>query len=180
MKPSEIVQQILNLVESSLEDARIPTAIAAHADKRVGKLITKTDADQLEAQLAVPIRIRRDYGWTYIAWGIGTPPNVWHREQSIRLANTAANARWPSGDKLRAAEPAYFDALDARNTYRAQLLTEHRQLDRLPEINPSKIERAATCIAKLQAAREALERLLADDQPLHVIRFEVEKLAEKP
>jgi hypothetical protein len=63
----DIEKQILNLIESSFEDTRVPDAIAAHADKRTGKLVTKTDAEQLEAQLGVPVRILRRYGMTQVA-----------------------------------------------------------------------------------------------------------------
>lgn len=54
MTTGDIGALILNIIESSMEDTRIPDAIAAYADKRAGKTVTKTDAEQLEAQIGVP------------------------------------------------------------------------------------------------------------------------------
>ena len=50
MSTADLERQILALIESSIEDTRVPDAIAAHAEKRAGKPVTKTDAEQLEAQ----------------------------------------------------------------------------------------------------------------------------------
>ena len=175
----EIEQEILALIESSVEDTRVPDAIAMHADKRAGKPVTKTDATQLEDQLGVPVRIRRQYGWTHIAWATGTGPNPWLHERSILLANSDSGTRWPSGDELRKKEPAHFGARDERNEARRQLLGEHRTFDRIPYINPSRVERAAAAIAKLREAREEMLQLIDDGQPLHVVRSAIEKLAEK-
>ena len=175
----EIAREILTLIASSVEDTRVPDAIAAHADKRAGKPVTKTDADQLEAQLGIPVRIRRQYGMTHVAWAIGTDPNPWADERSILLAHSDAGVRWPAGDDLRKKEPAYFGARDERNESRKKLLAEHHQDERIPYINPSHIERAAAAIIKLREAREELLQLVDYGQPLHVIRYPVEKLAGK-
>lgn len=174
----DVVQQILTLIESSVEDTRVPDAIAAHADKRVGKPVTKTDAAQLEDQLGVPVRIRRMYSTTSVAWAVGAGPNPWLDERSILLSHSDSGVRWPSGDELRKKEPGCFAARDDRNEARRQLLVEHRTFDRIPSINPSIVERAAAAIAKLREAREELVKLI-DDGPLHVVQYAVEKLVEK-
>ena len=176
---TDIEQQILTLIESSIVDTRIPDAIAAHADKRAGKPVTKTDAEQLEAQLGVPVRIRRQYGMTHVAWAVGQGPNPWSDERSILLAHAESGVRWPTGDELRGKEPAYFGARDERNESRKKLLAEHHQDERVPYINPSHVERAAAAIVKLREAREELLSLIDYGQPLHVIRYPVEKLAGK-
>ena len=176
---ADIERQILALIETSIEDTRVPDAIAAHADKRAGKPVTKTDADQLEAQLGVPVRIRRQYGMTHVAWAVGTGPNPWADERSILLAHSDTNVRWPTGEALRAKEPAYFGARDERNESRKKLLAEHHQDARIPYIKPSHVERAAAAIVKLREAREELLQLIDYGQPLHVIRYPVEKLAGK-
>ena len=186
----EIAREILTLIESSVEDTRVPDAIAAHADKRAGKLVTKTDASQLEAQLGVPVRIRRQYGmthvaWTHVAWGIGTGPNPWANERSILLAHSDTNVRWPAGDELRKKEPAYFAARDERNEARHKLLQEHATMrgaiggETPAPDDESTICRAAAAIVKLREAREELLRLIDYGQPLHVVRSPVEKLAGK-
>ena len=175
----DVEQQILALVESSIEDTRVPDAIAAHADKRAGKPVTKTDAEQLEAALGVPVRIRRQYGMTRVAWAAGTESNPWLDERAIQLSHNDTNVRWPTGDELRAKEPAYFSARDERNSARKTILAEHRQLDRIPSIEPSLVERAAAAVAKLREAREELMQLLDYGQPLHVMRYPIEKLTGK-
>lgn len=175
----DIEQQILALVESSIEDTCVPDTIAAHADKRAGKPVTKTDAEQLEAQLGVPVRISRRYGMTHVAWATGTGPNPWADERSILLAHSDTNVRWPTGEALRAKEPAYFAARDERNEARRKLLAEHHQHERIPYINPSHVERAAAAIVKLREAREELLQLIDYGQPLHVVRYPVEKFAGK-
>lgn len=172
-------QQILGLVEFSVEDSCIPDAIAAHADKRAGKPVTKTDAEQLEAQLGVPMRIRRQHSMTHVAWAMGAGQNPWREERSILLAHSDSNVRWPTADELRKKEPAYFSARDERNATRRKLLNEHNQLDRIPDINPSLIERAAAAVAKIREAREELTRLLDYGEPLHVVRCPIEKLIEE-
>src|SRR5947208_444943 len=105
-----IEQQILALVEGSIEDTRVPDAIAAHADKRAGKPVTKADAAQLEAALGVSVRIRRQYGMTHIAWSISDETAPWRDERSILLARSESGVRWPTGAELRGKEPAYFGA----------------------------------------------------------------------
>jgi hypothetical protein len=173
----DIEQQILALVESSIEDTRVPDAIAAHADKRAGKPVTKTDAEQLEASLGVPVRIRRQYGMTQVSWTVGNGPDP--HEPSILLAHRETNVTWPTGDELRAKEPAYFGARDERNAARRKLLAEHHRFERIPSVEPSVVERAAAAVIKLREAREELMQVLDYGQPLNVVRYPVEKLAEK-
>lgn len=181
----QIEQQILTLVESSIEDARVPDAIAAHADKRAGKPVTKTDADQLEAALGVPMRIRREHGMTAIAWATGEGPRAWSSERTIYLARTDTGARWPTGDELRAKEPAYFGARVERNVIRQKLLQEHATLrEAIGGETPgaddeSAIYQAVQAIVKLREAREALQKLVDYGQPLHVVRFAIEKLSQE-
>lgn len=175
----EIAQQILTLLESSIEDTRVPDAIAAHADKRAGKPVTKADAAQLEAQLGVSVRIRRQYGMTHIAWSISDETAPWRDERSILLAHSESGVRWPTGAALRQKEPAYFGARDERNAARQKLLAEQHQLDRIPYVNPSQVERAAAAIAKLRAARKELLGLIDYGQPLYVVRSPIEKLAKE-
>jgi hypothetical protein len=178
----DIERQILVLVEGSIEDTRVPDAIAAHADKRVGKPVTKTDAEQLEAQLDIPVRIRRQFGMTHVAW---TDTHGKREERSILLGHSETNVRWPSGADLRAKEPAYFGARDERNASRRQLLQEHATLrgaiggETPDHDDASAVYRAACAITKLHEARAALEDLIEDGQPLHVMRFAIEKLAGK-
>lgn len=178
MSVRDFEQQILVLVESSIEDTRVPDAIAAHADKRAGKPVTKTDAAQLEALLGIPVRIRRQYGMTHVSWAIGDGSNPWKDERSILIAHRETNVCWPTGDELRQKEPAYFGARDERNAAREQLLAEHRQLERCPTVNPSLIERAAAAVAKLREAHEELQGLLDYGQPLNVVRYDIEKLVK--
>lgn len=182
----DIERQILALVEGSIEDTRVPDAIAAHADKRAGKPVTKTDAEQIEAQLGVPVRIRRERGMTRVEWAVGKgPANPWLETRSIYIAHADTNVRWPSGDDLRKKEPAYFGARDERNLARQKLLREHVILrDAIGGETPdaddeSAIYRAAQAIVKLREAREALLSLIDYGQPLHVVRSAVEKLAGK-
>jgi hypothetical protein len=171
-------QQILAIIESSIEDTRVPNAIAAHADKRAGKPVTKTDAEQLEAQLGVPMRIRREYGMTQISWAVGKGLNPWLDERSILLAHSDSNARWPTGEDLRKKEPAYFGARDERNVARRYMLVEHGLLDRIPAANPSLVERAAAAITKIREAQAELAKIVEYGQPLHVVYFAIEKLAK--
>jgi hypothetical protein len=173
MTERDIENQILAIVESSMEDTRVPDAIAAYADKRVGKPVTKTDAAQLEAQLGVSVRIRRQYGMTHVSWTISEGPP--HDEHSILLAHSETNVHWPSGHELRAKEPAYFAARDERNAARKALLSAHH---RTP-LNPSHIERAAAAIVKLRAAQDELLQLVDHGQPMHVVRYAVEKLTKE-
>jgi hypothetical protein len=166
----QIEQQILTLLVSSIEDTRVPDAIAAHADKRAGKPVTKTDAEQLSAQLGVPLRIRRQYGMTHVSWG------AYNEERSILLAHSESSVRWPSGAELREKEPAYFGARDERNAAREALTTEYFHPGH--HTNPSVIERAAKAIAKLREAQAELDKLVEYDEPLHVVRYDVEKIAK--
>lgn len=176
----DIEKQILNLIESSIEDTRVPDAIAAHADKRAGKPVTKTDAEQLEAQLGIPVRIRRQYGMTHVAWATGTLGNPWKEERAIQLSGMSdTNVRWPTGDALRAKEPAYYGARDERNAARKALLAEHHLLDRIPCVNPSAVEKAAAAIVKIHEARAELEKLTDHGRPLNVVLYAVEKLTGK-
>jgi len=177
MSPNGITAQLLILLESSMEDTRIPDVIAGYADKRAGKPVTKTDAVQLEAQLGVPVRIRRQYGMTHVSWttGEGSP----RHEHSILLAHSEKNVNWPSAPELREKEPAYFAAQDTRNEARRALLAEHHQADRIPYINPSRVERAAAAISKLLSAQEELEQLTDYGQPMNVITGAIGQLTGK-
>lgn len=173
-----IEQQIQHLVESSVEDVRVPEAVAAYADARVGKQVTKTDAARLAAQLgvdAVTIDISRAHGMTSVTWSSEEPK----RRQTIVVASSDVGVTWPSSAELRSRNPAYYAARDERNAARAALSAEQRQLDRLPEINPSKVEQAAALVLQLREARAALDALLDYGQPLAVVRHDVEKLLEK-
>lgn len=173
----EIEQEILTLIESSIEDTCVPDAIAEHADKRAGQPVTKTDAAQLEAQLGVLVRVNRQQGVTAVVWAVGKDSTPWSDERSILIAYSDTNVRWPTGDELRKQAPGYFAARDERNEARKKLLAEHHQDERIPYINPSHVEMAAAAIVKLREAREELEKLIDYSQPLHVIRYPVEKLA---
>jgi hypothetical protein len=177
MTTGDIGALILNSIESSMEDTRIPDVIAAYADKRAGKTVTKTDAEQLEAQIGVPIRIRRQYGMTHVSWA--TSEGSSRDEHSILLAHSETNVRWPSSHELRVKEPAYFAVRDERNAARKALLSAHHEIDRLPYINPSHIERAAAATVKLREAREELLQLVDYGQPMHIVRHAIEKLTEK-
>jgi hypothetical protein len=163
-----IEQQILTLLVSSIEDTRVPDAIAAHADKRAGKPVTKTDAEQLEAQLGVPVRIRRQYGMTHVSWG------TYKEERSILLAHSESNVRWPTGEELRKKEPAYFGARDDRNAARKKLLQEHVAI-----ADQSTICHAARAIAKIREAQAELEKLVEYGEPLHVVCYDVQKLTKE-
>jgi len=180
----DVEQQILTLIETSIEDTVIPDAIAAHADKRAGKPVTKTDAAQLEAQVGVPVRIRRQHGMTHVGWAAGKGGNPWLDERSVLLAHSDTGVRWPSGDELRKKEPAYFSARDERNLARKQLLQEHATLrgaigSEIPDhADESTVYRAAQAIVKLREAQEELQKLVDYGQPLHVVRFPIEKLAK--
>jgi len=181
----EIEQQILALVEGSIEDTRVPDAIAAHADKRAGKPVTKADAAQIEAQVGLPVCITRRYRMTQVAWAVGKGGNPWSEERSILIAHSDTNVRWPTGAELRAKEPAYFGARDERNASRKQLLQEHATLreaigGEIPDADDeSAIYRAARAIVKLREAREELLALIDYGQPLHVARSAIEKLVGK-
>jgi hypothetical protein len=185
MSAREIEQQIWAAIEGSLEDERVPDAIAAHADERAGKPVTKTDADQLKAQLGIPVRIQRRHGMTHVIWAAGPATTPWRDERSILIAHSETGVRWPTGDELRQKEPAYFGARDERNAARKMLLQEHATLRgaigyETPDADDeSTIYRAARAIVKLREAREELEKLLDYDQPLSVARYKVEKLAGK-
>jgi hypothetical protein len=177
MTPGDIETQIVAILESSMEDPRVPDAIAAYADKRAGKTVTKTDAAQLEAQLGIPVRIRRQYGMTHVTWTTHAGPP--RDENSILLAHSETNVSWPRGPELRQKEPAYFTARDERNVARQKLLDEHYQIDRIPYVNPSRIERAAAAIIRLRAAQEELQQLTAYEQPMHVINRAIAQLTGK-
>jgi len=177
MTTGDLGALILTLIESSMEDTKIPNAIAAYADKRAGKTVTKTDAAQLGSQLGIPVRIRRQYGMTHVSWATSGSSSC--DEHSILLAHSETNVHWPSGAELRAKEPAYFAARDERNAARQALLSAHHEIERLPYIHPSHIERAAAAIVKLRAAREELSQLVDYGQPMHVMRHAIEKLTEK-
>ena len=87
--------------------------------------------------------------------------------------------RWPTGDELRAKEPAYFGARDERNSAARRSWPSTASFDRVPSIEPSLVERAAAAVAKLREAREELMQLLDYGQPLHVMRYPIEKLTGK-
>ena len=181
-----IEQQILSLVESTIEDTRIPDAIAEYASKRADKPVTKTDAEKLQAQLGVPVRIRRQYGMTHVSWAAGEGLNPWSDERSILLAHSETNVRWPSGTALRSKERAYFGARDERNADRKKLLGEYSAQETWMRTNTlasqadrtSVVSRAAAAIAKLREARAELDALLAYGEPLNVVSTGVEKLAK--
>jgi hypothetical protein len=174
----EIEQQLLNLIESSIEDTRVLDAIAAHADKRAGKPVTKTDAEQLEAQLGIPVRIQRRYHMTHVVWAAGREPNPWSDERSILLAHADTGVRWPSSDELKQKEPGYFAVRDERNAARRALLKEHKEhMVATSQLPQSAVTRAAAAIAKIREAQAELEKLT--DGPLNVVLYAVEKLAKE-
>jgi hypothetical protein len=168
----DIEAQLLATVRSSMEDLRVPDAIAAYADERTGKPVTKTDAARLKTRLGIPVRIRRQFGMTRVSWGT-------RDEHSILLAHAETNVRWPSGQELREKEPAYFAARDKRNAARRHLLNEHQILTGTPNINQAAIVRAASVIARLRAAQEELQQLVDYEQPLCIISGAVQALTEK-
>jgi hypothetical protein len=191
MTARTLEKQLLGLIESGIEDTTIPDAIAAHADKHAGKPVTKIHAAAIEVQIGLPVRIRRQYGMTQVSWAVGKEANPWLVEHSVLLAHSETNVSWPTGDELRAKNPAYFGASHARNAQRRQLLAEHQaricvcraQSDSCSGCWPengqpstSVVTRAAAAIIKIREAQAELAKLLAYDEPLYVMRTEVEKL----
>lgn len=183
MTEPELVAQILALVEGTIEDARVPDAIAAHADKRAGKPVTKTDAKQLEEQLGIPIGIDRRHGMTHVTWATG----------SILIAYAETGVVWPTGEELRQKATAYFGARDERNAQRRALLKEHRDRKCVcraasdtcsgcwPDAgqNPlSAVTRVAKAVIKYREAREEMAALLDYGAPLSVIKYPLKKIAE--
>jgi hypothetical protein len=182
---SQIEREIMTLLEAGLEDTRIPDAIAVYADKRASKPVTIKDAAALEAQLGVPVRISKRYGMTQVCWAMGTGQNPWLDERTLLIAHGDTGILWPHAVNLRLKNPAYFDARDERNARRRELLSDHRTLrsaigDEVPELaDESYVVRAAAAIVKMREAREALTKLIDHGKPMHVLRFEIEKLAGK-
>jgi len=174
-----IEQQLLNEIESSIEDTRIPDAVAAHAAKRAGKPVTVKDAEQLEAQLGVPVRVSKRYGMTQVCWARGVAPNPWSDEGSILLSHSDTNVRWPDLATLHEKNPAYFKARDERNAQRQKLLAQHREAGCDRAADPSPIEEAAAAIVQLLAAQAKLAALTDYDRPLYVISFAIDRLVEK-
>lgn len=181
---AEVEREIVNILESSMEDTAIPDAIAAHADKRAGKPVTVKDAKQLEEQLGVPVRISKRFGMTSVAWALGKAPNPWLDERSILLAHSDTNVVWPTAEALRKKEPAYYGAAQERNVHRRALLQEHKTMrdaigpGAVPAIlDQSVIYRAAQAVRQLREARENLQKLIDYGEPLHVANFAIEKLA---
>lgn len=179
----QLEREIVNMIESTIEDTRVPDAVAAHADKRAGKPVTSKDAETLEAQLGIPVRISKRYGMTHVAWAKGEPPNPWRDEGSILISNSDTGVRWPTADELRRKEPAHYGARDERNQKRRQLLQEHVTMRDaigragVPEItDQSMIYRAAQAIVQFREAREALRKLFDYDEPLHVVRYNVSRM----
>lgn len=160
---AELEQCILALVEDTIEDTRIPDAIAVHAGKRAGKPVTKVDAKALTDELGIEIRIRRQYGMTHVSWG----PYV--AEQSILLAHTDTGVCWPTSAALQEKNPAYFRARDERNAQRKVILGERREL----------AAQAAAAVVKLREAQAELEALIEFDAPLHIVRFDIKKMVEE-
>jgi hypothetical protein len=175
----QLEREITNLIETGIEDMRVPDAIAAHADKRAGKPVTVKDAEQLEAQLGIPVRISKRYGMTQVAWALGTGQNPWLDERTLLIAHGDTGIRWPHAVNLRLKNPAYFEARDARNAQRRELLAEQHKMDRIPVCNPSYVEQAADAIVMYQRARETLKKLIDFGAPLHVISSEIRTLAGK-
>jgi hypothetical protein len=178
----QLEREIINLLESAIEDTRIPDAIAAHADKRAGKPVTVKDAEQLEAQLGMPVRISKRYGMTHVAWAKGDGPNPWRDEGSILISHGDTNVRWPTADVLRQKEPAHYGARDERNQKRRALLQEHKTMrDAIGNEPPraadaSCIYNAADAILALRRAREALRKLFDYDEPMHVARYDISRI----
>ena len=173
----DIEQKILAFIESSIEDTRVPDAIAAHADKRAGKPVTKTDAMQIEAQVGLPVCLTRRHGMTQIAWAVGKGGNPWSEERSILIAHADTNVRWPSAAELRQKEPAYFGARDERNAARKLLLDDHRGQSQ--SMRTSAVTRAAEAIVKVREASAELEQLSDHGAPLNVVRYAIEKLTKE-
>jgi hypothetical protein len=172
MTTRAIEAQLLDILQSSMEDTRIPDAIAAYADQRAGKPVTKSDAEKLESPLGVPVRIQRQHGMTHVSWTSSADPRRY--EHQLLLAHSETNVRWPSGAELREKEPAYFRGRDERNTARRKLLNEHQLLTGTPDRDQSTIARTAAAIVKFRAAQEELTQLMAED--VSVISGNVEKL----
>jgi len=164
---------LLAALMSSMEDTRIPDAIAAYAEKRAGKLVTKTDAAQLETQLGISVRISRQHGMTHVTWTTSGD------KHSILLARSEVNVRWPSSQELRAKAPAYFSSREERNRARRALLNEHQLLTGTPDLEQSSISRAAAAISKLLAAQKELQQLTNYGQPMHVLNRAIAQLTEK-
>lgn len=171
---------IINLIEDGIEDTRVPDAIAAHADARTGKVVTVKDAEQLEKQLGIPVRISRRFGMTQVTWATGTLGNPWASEGSILLAHGDTHVRWPTIVEVHQKNPAYFEARDRRNESRRQLLAEQNELNRIPYIKISNIEKAVRAITQFREARDELQKLIDFGEPLHVINCDIRKLLGKP
>lgn len=179
----EIEREIVNILESSMEDTAIPAAIAAHADKRAGKPVTVKDAKVLEELLGVPVRISKRYGMTHVAWTLSKEPNPWRDEKSIVIANADTNIVWPKAEELEKKQPAYYSAARERNTKRCELLAEHKTMrdaigvGTVPAIaEQSLIYRAASAIRELREAHETLRKLFDYGEPLHVARYAMSQI----
>lgn len=176
-----LLETILGFLESDIEDTRVRDAVAAYAEKRAGKPITKTDAEQLSKQLGgLPMRIHKIAGMTSMEWATGASPNPWSSTTSILLAYESQNGnKWPTVDELKQKlAVAWYDALDKRNEARRDAIANHRLESHGPVPWTSWVSRAALAVFKIQEAQRELEELIDYDKPLYEIRFDVEKLVK--
>lgn len=176
----EIERTIVNLLEAGMEETDIPDAIAAYADKRVGKPVTVKDAEALERQLGVHVRISKRFGMTSVAWTRTT----WNAEDgSILISHDDTNVRWPDSATIQQKGVAHFAAAKERNTKRRALLAEHKTMrDALgPGVVPSIsdqsiIYRTALAVRQLREAHETLQKLIDWGELMHVAKYDIEKL----
>lgn len=178
----EMERLICNTIEASIENTTVPDAIAAHADKRAGKPVTVKDAEQLEGQLGLPVRISRAYGMTSVMWMQERSDRNWSTAKSITIANDDTNVRWPTGAELKAKQVAFYGARDERNEKRKLLLQEHSTMrsaigDSVPGVDDeSTIYRVVCAIRQIHEARDVLQKLVDYREPMYVMRTVVGKI----
>ena len=158
------VAQLEELVNASVEPAEPWQTIAEVLDAHAGKPLTKRHLAMIEDRLPVEWEGSRvlktsTAGMTHIeVWKGGK----YEDRRSILIAYQLTNVPCPPRQKLEGLNTCYFEARQARNLRRLDLLKD-----------PEALARMADVLARLTAARREFEELTAYGAPFAEVESEL-------
>lgn len=140
--PSALLRQIRDAISGDIEDTTVTDAIAAYADQRAGKLVTRADLPKLQAMVGGDIRVIliKQHGTTKMEW---RRPGDRDWSYGVTLARRETGVRWPSRAELTLQNASLYHAKSRNSAREAALASE------------TTLATAARLMGALIAAREA-------------------------
>lgn len=163
------VQALQAIIRDGMEDSTIADFVLKSLAKNNGKRLTSRHVDELnQAMPGHDFRIRKQFGWTELAWGAYEPKTSEDGGNlmiSRATTNVTIDVAWIEKDNAR-----WFSALKERNKNRRKLLDKTEALAQV-----------ADAINQYKSAKATLIKLLKDEndgsQSFEPINYDLQEMA---